>query len=92
MSCTSPLTVASTTVPLLALSLFSMKGSRCATAAFIASADCSTSATISSLLLKRRPTSSMPAMSGPLMISRGFASFSFRSRSSIRPSFDPSMM
>ena len=42
MSCTSPFTVASTTVPLPAASAFSMSGSRYATAAFIVSADCST--------------------------------------------------
>ena len=40
MSCTSPFTVASTIVPLPSPSVFSMCGSRCATAAFITSADC----------------------------------------------------
>ncbi len=74
MSWTSPLTVASTIVPRVAASAFSMNGSRCATAAFIASADWSTSATISWLSLNRRPTSSMPFISGPLMISSGAAS------------------
>ncbi len=39
------------------------------TAAFIAEALCSTSATISSLALKSRPTSAMPAISGPLTMS-----------------------
>src|SRR5664279_4269504 len=39
MSCTSPLTVASTMVPLPAESVFSMCGSRCATACFITSAE-----------------------------------------------------
>ena len=57
----------------LALSDFSMCGSRCATAAFIASADCSTSATIIWLALNSRPTSSMPFINGPLMISSGRA-------------------
>ncbi len=42
MSCTSPLTVASTIVPLPSSSVFSMCGSRWATAVFITSADCST--------------------------------------------------
>ena len=50
-----------------------MNCSRWLTAAFIASADCSTSATISSLLLNSRPTSAMPAISGPLMMSSGAA-------------------
>ena len=40
-----------------------MNCSRCATAAFIASALCSTSATISSLALNRRPTLLMPPIS-----------------------------
>ena len=92
MSCTSPFTVASMTLPLLALSFFSMKRSRWATAAFIDSALCSTSATMSSLLLKSRPTSSIPFMSGPLMISSGGTAFRFSSRSSMSPSFVPSTM
>ena len=41
----------------------------------MASADCSTSATISSLLLNSRPTSLMPAISGPLMMSSGADAF-----------------
>ena len=41
----------------------------------MASADCSTSATISSLLLNSRPTSAMPAISGPLMMSSGAGAF-----------------
>ena len=73
MSCTSPLTVASMILPRAAVSAFSMNCSRWLTAAFIASADCSTSATISSLLLNSRPTSAMPAISGPLMMSSGAA-------------------
>ena len=68
MSWTSPLTVASTMVPRVELSSLAMKPSRWATAAFIASADWSTSATMSWLSLKRRPTSSMPLIRGPLMI------------------------
>ena len=92
MSCTSPLTVASRIVPRRASSLFSIRGSRWATAAFIASADCSTSATMSSFLLKSRPTSSMPAMSGPLMMLSGGVSRSFSSRPLRSPSFVPAMM
>src|SRR5439155_193335 len=60
MSWTSPFTVASTITPRVADSAFSMWGSRWETAAFIASADWSTSATMSWLSLKSRPTSSMP--------------------------------
>ena len=71
ISCTSPLTVARIILPLVAVSVFSMNGSRYETDAFIASALCSTSATISSLLLNRRPTSSIPSISGPLMMSSG---------------------
>ena len=91
MSCTSPLTVARTIFPFAALSAFSICGSKRVTAAFIASADCSTSATMSRLSLKSRPTSSMPAMRGPLMISIGGRPASARSMSSARPSFVPSI-
>ena len=79
-------------MPRLCDSAFSMNCSRCETAAFIASADWSTSATMSSLLLKSRPTSSMPFMRGPLMISSGLSVLRFSSRSSISPSFVPSTM
>ena len=75
ISWTSPLTVARITLPRAAVSAFSMNCSRWLTAAFMASADCSTSATISSLLLNRRPTSLMPAISGPLMMSSGVGAF-----------------
>ena len=92
MSCTSPFTVARTMVPRLALSSFSMKPSRWPTAAFIASADWSTSATMSWLSLKSRPTSSMPRISGPLMMSSGAVSCRFSSRSAINPSRLPSTM
>jgi hypothetical protein len=57
MSWTSPLTVARTILPRAAVSAFSMNCSRWLTPVFMASADWSTSATISSLLLNRRPTS-----------------------------------
>ena len=90
MSWTSPLTVASTIEPRVADSDFSMNGSRWATAVFIASADCKTSATMSWLSLNSRPTSSMPRISGPLMISSGVASPSLTFRSSTRPSREPS--
>src|SRR3979411_1097783 len=69
MSWTSPLTVASSSLPLLEVAAFSMNRSRWATAAFITSALCRTSATMSSLAPKSRPTSSMPAINGPLMMS-----------------------
>ena len=74
MSWTSPLTVASTMLPRWRVSVRSMNCSRWPTAAFMASADWSTSATMSWLSLKRRPTSSMPFISGPLMMSSGAAS------------------
>jgi len=45
----------------------------------------STSATISSLALNSRPTSFIPVISGPLMMSSGLASLSFKSRSGTRP-------
>ena len=93
MSWTSPLTVASITLPLREPETFSMNFSRWVTAAFIASADWSTSATMSSLALKSRPTSRMPSMSGPLMISSGaMPPCRTASRSSTRPSFEPSRM
>ena len=93
MSWTSPLTVASTTLPRLAVSAFSMNCSRWLTAAFIASADCNTSATINSLALNSRPTSAIPVISGPFTMSNGGApSARFFSRSSTSPSRVPSMM
>ena len=91
MSWTSPLTVASTTLPLVALSKRSMCGSSRDTANFIDSADWSTSATINSLALNWRPTSSIPAMRGPLIISRGPRSSNASSKSSANPSLVPSM-
>ena len=93
MSWTSPLTVARMTLPLREPPDFSMNFSRCETAAFIASADCRTSATMSSFALKRRPTSRIPSMSGPLMTSSGaMPPVRTASRSSMRPSFEPSRM
>ena len=86
MSWTSPLTVASTTLPRALVVSASMNCSRWETAAFMASALCSTSATMSWLSLKSRPTSAMPAIRGPLITSSGAApSASLRSRSSRSP-------
>src|SRR5262249_31670821 len=85
MSWTSPLTVASTIVPRVADAAFSMNCSRCATAAFMASADCRTSATMSWLSLNSRPTSSMPRIRGPLTMSSGAASWSFAFRAAAGP-------
>ena len=93
MSWTSPFTVARMILPLRESVVFSMNCSRWLTAAFIDSADCSTSATISSFALKRRPTSRIPSMRGPLMMSSGaIPPVRTASRSSTRPSFEPSMM
>ena len=86
MSWTSPLTVASRTVARVDGSATVMCGSRRATAAFMTSADWSTSATIMVLAPNRRPTSSMPFISGPLMISSGLRVFSNSSRSAAKPS------
>ena len=61
MSWTSPLTVASTIVPLPASSAFSMCGSRWATAAFITSADCSTKGSCICPEPNSSPTVFMPA-------------------------------
>ena len=90
MSCTSPLTVASRIVARVAWSATVMCGSRCVTAAFITSADWRTSATIIWLSPKRRPTSSIPFISGPLTMSSGFRVFRSSSRSARRPSIEPS--
>ena len=71
MSCTSPLTVASTTVPLPPWSDFSMWGSRKATAAFIVSADCSTKGSCISPEAKRSPTTFMPSSRMSLTMASG---------------------
>ena len=70
MSCTSPLTVASTMRPLPPASAFSMCGSRKATAAFMVSADCSTNGSCICPEPNRSPTIFMPPSSGPLTTSR----------------------
>ncbi len=69
MSCTSPLTVASTIVPLPSESAFSMCGSRCATAVFITSAEVSTNGNCMAPEPNSSPTVFMPASSVSLMIS-----------------------
>ncbi len=71
MSCTSPLTVASTTVPFCWPSTRSMCGSRHATAAFMVSADCSTKGSCILPEPKSSPTTFMPSSRKTLMISRG---------------------
>ncbi|COW52527.1 Uncharacterised protein [Mycobacterium tuberculosis] len=69
MSCTSPLTVASTMRPLPeSSSERSMCGSRYATAAFITSADCSTNGSCIWPEPKSSPTVFMPASRCSLMI------------------------
>ena len=72
MSCTSPLTVASTIRPLpVSPSTRSIIGSRCATAIFMVSADCSTKGSCISPLANSSPTTFMPASRMSLMISSG---------------------
>ena len=71
MSWTSPFTVAITTFPFTDDSSFFINCSRCETEAFITSALCRTSATIKSLLLNNLPTSSIPVIKGPFIISIG---------------------
>ncbi len=76
MSCTSPLTVAVTTRPLLrflAASSFSasMNGMRCATAFFITRADFTTCGRNILPSPNRSPTTFMPSISGPSMTSSG---------------------
>ena len=70
MSCTSPLTVASTIVPLPASSVRSMCGSRYATADFMTSADCSTKGSCIWPDPNRSPTVFMPSSSTSLTIAK----------------------
>ena len=72
MSCTSPLTVASTMTPALSLPVrplsrfsSSIKGTRCATARFITRADLMTWGRNILPAPKRSPTTFMPSISGP---------------------------
>ena len=93
MSCTSPLTVAKTIVPLaVAPPFFSMNGSKKRTAAFIASADCNTKGSCIWPLPNRSPTTFMPSSKILLMISSAgyFSRAVVNSASS--PIFSPSMM
>ena len=93
MSCTSPLTVASTIVPLPSSSVFSMCGSSQATAVFMTSADCSTNGSCISPLPNSSPTTFMPPSRLSLTMSRAVlpvSSASWRSASS--PLRSPSMM
>ena len=93
MSCTSPLTVASTTVPLPPWSDFSMCGSKKATAAFIVSADCSTKGSCISPEAKRSPTTFMPSSKMSFTIASAARPDSRASvRSSSSPLRLPSMM
>ncbi len=92
ISCTSPLTVARITFPFPeSFSVASIWGSKKATDAFITSALWSTSATISWLSLNKRPTSAIPFISGPLIISNGSSYWAKAcSKSGSNPSFVPS--
>ena len=94
MSWTSPLTVASTIVPLPPeSSVRSMCGSRCATAAFMTSADCSTNGSCISPRPKSSPTVRMPASRWSLMMSSALCPVaSASSRSAPRPLASPSTM
>ena len=72
MSCTSPLTVASTIRPLpVSPSTRSIIGSRYATAVFIVSADCNTKGSCISPEAKSSPTTFIPASRMSLMMSEG---------------------
>src|SRR5664280_1295607 len=71
MSWTSPFTVASTIRPRPPWSLFSMCGSRCATADFIVSALCKTKGNCMSPDANRSPTSRMPSRRRLFTMSRG---------------------
>ena len=79
MSCTSPLTVASTTLPFAAAApvasrSFSMNGSRYATAFFMTRALFTTCGRNILPAPNRSPTTFMPSINGPSMTSRGRAS------------------
>ena len=92
MSCTSPLTVASTMVPLPCSSSRSMCGSRWATADFITSALASTNGSCICPEPNSSPTVFMPDSSVSLMISRAGRDRSASSRSASRPGRSPSTM
>ena len=93
ISCTSPFTVASNIRPRPASLVFSMCGSRYATADFMTSALCRTNGSCISPLPKSSPTTFMPSRRWSLMTARGaMPSVIAVSRSSLRPTFSPSMM
>ena len=93
ISCTSPLTVASSIVPRPPSSLFSICGSRYATALFITSALWSTKGSCISPFPKSSPTTFMPSNKWSLMIASGAIDCAIASsRSSLSPTFSPSMM
>ena len=93
MSWTSPDTVASTILPRLAVSAFSISGSRWATAFFMVSADLRTKGSCISPLAKRSPTTFIPLSRNLLMMSSGLWPISRAwSRSSMMLDWSPSTM
>ena len=93
MSCTSPFTVASNMRPRPPSLVFSICGSRYATADFMTSALCNTNGSCISPLPKSSPTTFMPSRRWSLIIASGATpSVIAASRSSVRPTFSPSMM
>ena len=92
MSCTSPLTVASTIVPFCWPSTRSICGSRQPTAAFIVSADCSTKGSCILPAPKSSPTTFMPSSRKMLMMSSGGCLVMASARSSSSPWRSPSTM
>ena len=93
MSCTSPFTVARRILPRPSSSLFSMKGSRIATACFITSALCSTNGNCISPLPKSSPTVFIPVSRWSLIIPRGLRpTLKASCRSPSSPTFSPSII
>ena len=93
MSCRSPCTVPTTTVPISSVFSATMSGFRTASAACMHFADIITSGRKYSSILKRRPTSAMPVAIGPAIRVRAVTSAS--SAGWMRPtvsSCSPSMM
>ena len=93
MSCTSPFTVASNMRPRPPSLVFSICGSRYATADFITSALCNTKGSCISPLPKSSPTTFIPSRRWSLMMASGAnPSVMAASKSSVSPTFSPSMM
>ena len=92
MSWTSPLTVASTIVPLPSSSDFSMCGSRWATDFFITSAEASTNGSCIWPEPNSSPTVFMPASRSSLTMSSAGLDANASSRSSVRPLSSASTM